>query len=347
MNSSSPKRISVVFLLCFLLCGLADSLKAQTVNPLSFSGSRVFSGTFQGGRTNTVITGPGSYSSPISTDIYGDSSASHASAALSPSPSISVSATASDPNGPTIPVIGGQISPAVSSEGTVQLTYFVDIAGPVGGSVDLTVNALEGVAGTPSGTASTTSLGGTAAAVFEVNKYFDYTADSFTSGNVLYDSLITGNGSSELTSGDNVDLNTTGFASGAVPVGAPEVSGVPFSDTYSVDGTYTFLTNVEYSVFMSVNADSFFYGESFASNPTGTASYSAFIDPTFQIASTVSNPSAYDLIFSNGIGDSVSGGGTGGGSSVADVTSTAAMVGMALLASIALANSRSRLPRFS
>jgi hypothetical protein len=77
--------------------------------------------------------------------------------------------------------------------------------------------------------------------------------------------------------------------------------GVPTSRQFTETGTYTFATNTIYTVTLSGLIHSLVSGN----DGGGTETLSASIDPQFYIVS--SDPSAYTLEFSSGIGNSVGG----------------------------------------
>lgn len=105
-------------------------------------------------------------------------------------------------------------------------------------------------------------------------------------------------------------------------------SALVTSDSFDEDNVYTFDTGKIYTI--EANAGISLVGPSGISDiVTGNAS----IDPTFGIASSVSDPSDYTFEFSSGIGNTPLGG--GGGSSVPDEASTLGLLACVTIGLIA------------
>lgn len=151
----------------------------------------------------------------------------------------------------------------------IQLYYFMAISGPTS-TVNLNVSALLGA------NSSTDFSYGNATATFYVQK--QNAGDYVVNDKVFFDPSIYNN------------ANATGSAA------------TGFVGQYAESGVYAFETGQVYVIGMTARTTVTRYGSN--SLLQGVEEASAYVDPTFSIASNVPNASEYQIILSQGIGNS-------------------------------------------
>jgi hypothetical protein len=115
----------------------------------------------------------------------------------------------------------------------------------------------------------------------------------------------------------------------------PDPSVQPTSASFDDDNVYTFETGKVYAIGVSVDV-----GLAVPFGISDTVTGSASIDPTFNIASSVSDPGDYTFEFSSGIGNTALGG--GGTSSVPDEASTLGLLACLAIGMITLSRCNHR-----
>ena len=79
---------------------------------------------------------------------------------------------------------------------------------------------------------------------------------------------------------------------------------IGFTGQYAENGVYSFETGQVYVIGMTARTEVTRYGSN--SGLQGRGEVSAFVDPTFAIASGVADPASYQIVLSDGIGNSAS-----------------------------------------
>lgn len=214
----------------------------------------------------TTISGPGT------TTVVVPGAQATLTTGLTPSPFLSVSGTTT-----------ASRFESFWSQGT--LTYSMQIIGPAG-LVPLQVNAtgLVSLTNVPLGTGSGYAEAGLTVAPAAP------TGGADTLGSLAASTFINKPTSPFLT-----------FPPVGPYTNSPDVTGsaaTGYTGGFAINGIFTAYTNTIYTVTLTENIDVFVPQRSI------TASGSVFIDPTFNLAPSVSNPALYSIVFSPGVGNS-------------------------------------------
>jgi len=285
---------------CVALC--AQQVHAQSLPAAQYgsgpvyaqaqwTGSGSLSGTNFNGSQELTVTGPGVYAPAVD----GGSAAASATLTVSPGPDPYLSLSASATSIPTDTTWNGNFAGAGANGGTATFTYSLEVLGP-SGTVSLQTNAVvsAGLSAIPADCVF--SLTGPCSPTSGPNRTTTNDA-SFASLTVL------GGGFEPVL--DYVTVSPTGghtqnaYGGSTSPVGNSSSWSTGISAALTDTREWMAQTNTVYTVTLEVstnpNLDGF-YG-------AGTISGTATVDPTFQLASDVSNPSAYSIVLSDGVGN--------------------------------------------
>jgi len=291
-------RLSLV--VCITLC--IQQLHAQSLPAAEYgagpvyaqanwTGSGSLSGTNFTGSQELPVTGPGVYAPSVN----GGVSAASATLTVSPGPDPYLSLSASATSMPTNTTFNGNYADAGANPGAATFTYSLEVLGP-SGSVPIQTNAAlsAGLSAIPP--ACTFSLSGPCSPGSGPN-VSGATPSSLAS--------LTVAGDQEVPIYDYVTVGPYGgttqnvYGGPTSPVGNSSSWMTGLSASLTDTRVWMAQTNTVYTVTLEVSTVDYldgFYG-------AGTISGAAMVDPTFQLATGVSNPSEYSIVLSDGVGN--------------------------------------------